>query len=119
MRISDWSSDVCSSDLILHSHVMEHIPCNITAVLYHLHRSLKPEGKQVCCVPIIRDGPYAEDLGPTSADDAAARFGQDDHVRTFGGQATRRHSGMLFSLPASHHPTRAFTDRRLLGKTGL
>ena len=86
-------------DLILHSHVMEHIPCNISAILYHLHRSLKAGGKQICCVPIIRDGYYGEDLGPLTAEEGVARYGQDDHVRTFGGQDIQRTLGMIFRLP--------------------
>ncbi|WP_160299109.1 phosphoglycolate phosphatase [Sphingomonas sp. SRS2] len=102
-------------DLIIHSHVMEHIPCNITAILYHLHRSLKPHGKQVCCVPIIRDGHYAEDLGPITPEDATARFGQDDHVRTFGGNDIQRTLGMLFKLPDAYDLTRDFDEATLIG----
>ena len=102
-------------DLIIHSHVMEHIPCNITAILYHLHRSLKADGKQVCCVPIIRDGHYAEDLGAIAPEDARARFGQDDHVRTFGGQDIQRTLGMLFRLPEDYDLTREFDEATLIG----
>ena len=101
-------------DLILHSHVMEHIPCNITAILYHLHRSLKPNGKQICCIPIIRDGHYAEDLGPLPADDATARFGQDDHVRTFGGADLQRTLGMIFALAEEYDLTRDFDEMTLI-----
>ncbi len=101
-------------DLIIHSHVMEHIPCNVTAVLYHLHRSLKPDGKQICCVPMIRDGHYAEALGPLGPDEAIARFGQDDHVRTFGGQDIQRTLGMIFSLPVDYDLTRDFDEATLI-----
>jgi len=102
-------------DVIIHSHVMEHIPCNITAILYHLHRSLKPDGKQVCCVPISRDGYYAEDLGPIGADDAAARFGQEDHVRSFGRHDIQRTLGMIFRLPQDYDLTRYFDEATLVG----
>ncbi|TAK07132.1 MAG: HAD family hydrolase [Rhizorhabdus sp.] len=101
-------------DAIIHSHVMEHIPCNITAILYHLNRSLKPGGKQVCCIPIIRDGHSAEDLGPLSAEDATMRFGQDDHVRTFGGADIQRTLGMIFRLPESYDLTVAFDEATLI-----
>lgn len=101
-------------DLIIHSHVMEHIPCNITAILYHLHRSLKPSGKQVCCVPIIRDGHYAEDLGLIAPEDAVVRFGQDDHVRTFGGRDIQWTLGMLFALPETYDLTRSFDEATLI-----
>lgn len=102
-------------DVIIHSHVMEHIPCNISAVLYHLHRALKPSGKQVCCIPFIRDGHYAEDFGPLAPEDATARFGQDDHVRTFGGRDAQRTVGMLFRLPADYDLTASFDEATLIG----
>lgn len=102
-------------DVIIHSHVMEHISCNITAILYHLHRSLKPDGKQVCCVPISRDGYYAEDLGPIGAEDAAARFGQEDHVRSFGRHDIQRTLGMIFRLPQDYDLTRDFDEATLVG----
>lgn len=101
-------------DLVLHSHVMEHIPCNITAILYHLHRALKPDGKQLCCVPIIRDGHYAEDLGPLLPADATARFGQHDHVRSFGGVDIQRTLGMIFRLPADYDLTGEFDEATLI-----
>ena len=86
-------------DLILHSHVMEHVRGNVTAILYHLHRALAPQGKQVCCIPFMRDRHYAEDLGPLSPDEATARFGQDDHVRVFGARDVAATIGMIFRLP--------------------
>ncbi|MES2497082.1 MAG: HAD-IA family hydrolase [Pseudomonadota bacterium] len=101
-------------DAIIHSHVMEHIPCDITAVLYHLHRALKPDGRQVCCVPIIREGHYAEDLGPIDPDDATRRFGQDDHVRTFGGKDIQCTLGMLFALPQDYDLTATFDEATLI-----
>ena len=86
-------------DLILHSHVMEHIPCNTTAVLYHLHRALKPDGMQVCCIPFLPGRRYEESLEPLSEEVAAARFGQRDHVRVFGALDAERTIGMVFNLP--------------------
>ena len=88
-----------SYDLILHSHVMEHVRGNVTAVLFHLHRALKPDGRQVCCIPVIRERHYAEDFGALTSDDALARFGQDDHVRIFGARDLQATLGMLFALP--------------------
>jgi phosphoglycolate phosphatase len=86
-------------DLILHSHVMEHISCNVTAVLYHLHRALKPGGRQLCSIPIARDAHYTEALGPLSGTEATERFGQADHVRMFGDRDIQATLGMLFRLP--------------------
>ncbi len=101
-------------DLIIHSHVMEHIPGNVTAVLYHLHRALKPEGRQICCIPIIRDGHSAEDLGPLDPADATARFGQDDHVRRFGGLDVQETLGMIFRLPDRYDLTATFDEPTLI-----
>ena len=42
----------------------------MTAILYHLHRALKPDGRQVCCIPFMRERHYAEDLGPLTAGEA-------------------------------------------------
>lgn len=89
-------------DLIIHAHVMEHVRCNVTAVLFHLHRALAPGGRQVCSIPMTRDAYYEEDLSPLSADEATARFGQDDHVRRFGAADIQLTLGMIFRLPADY-----------------
>lgn len=88
-------------DLIVHSHIAEHIPCNITAVLYHMHRALKPDGLHLMCIPFL-GGNYEEDLGPLSPEDATRRFGQKDHVRRFGTADLALNLGMIFQLPASY-----------------
>ena len=100
-------------DAIVHSHVMEHVPCNVTAVLYHLHRALKPDGRHLCCIPISRDRSYSEDLSPLTGEEAAARFGQDDHVRVFGANDLRRTLGMVFRLPRQYDLLETF-DAALL-----
>jgi len=84
-------------DLVLHTHVMEHIPCNVTAVLWHLHRALKPSGRHIFCIPIM-PGHYAENIGPLSRDERTAQFGQFDHCRRFGAQDMALSLGMLFRL---------------------
>jgi len=84
-------------DLILHSHVLEHVPCNIAHVLYHLYRALKPNGLHVFCVP-LRPGHYDEYFGPMSAEEAVRRFGQSDHVRSFGVKDLERHLGLLVNI---------------------
>ncbi|WP_157699760.1 class I SAM-dependent methyltransferase [Pseudorhodoplanes sinuspersici] len=87
-----------SYDLIIHSHVMEHIPCNITAVLYHLHRALKPTGYHICCIPIV-SGSYETDFRAMDKNEATRRFGQFDHVRRFGVDDLHLTLGMIFKLP--------------------
>lgn len=105
-------------DLIIHSHVMEHVRCNITAVLFHLHRALTSSGKQLCSIPIIRDGSYAEDLSPGIEAEAEARFGQSDHVRRFGAIDIQLTLGMIFRLPPSYDLYQQF-DLTTLDRYGI
>lgn len=87
-------------DLILHSHVMEHIPCNVTAVLYHLHRAIKRSGAHIFSVPLMW-GASEEDLGPIGEQERERRFGQNDHVRKFGRADIDLTLGKIFNLPAN------------------
>lgn len=101
-------------DLILHAHVMEHVPGNITAVLWHLHRALKPDGAQICCIPIMRGRHSAEELGPMLPAEALRRFGQADHVRMFGELDLARTLGMIFRLPEPYDLIARFGEERLI-----
>jgi ubiquinone/menaquinone biosynthesis C-methylase UbiE len=56
-------------DLILHSHVFEHIKCNIAYVLFHLHRSLKEDGWHICVIPFL-GGSYEEHFANISEAEA-------------------------------------------------
>lgn len=87
-----------SYDLIIHSHVMEHIMGDVTATLFHLHRALKPSGTHVFCIPIMH-GNYSEDLGPLTKKQREDRFGQNDHVRRFGRDDLAVTIGRVFRLP--------------------
>lgn len=86
-------------DLILHCHVLEHVPCNIAHSLYHLHRSLKPEGHHLFVVPFL-PGRYEESFQEIPVDERVRRFGQDDHVRRFGKDDVHAHLGSLVELDA-------------------
>ena len=87
-----------SYDIILHSHVMEHIRCNVTAALFHLHRALTADGYHIFCIPIY-PGTYAADFGDISRDRATKEFGQHDHVRRFGSDDLQFTLGMIFQIP--------------------
>lgn len=84
-------------DIVLHSHVMEHIPCDITSVLWHLHRSLKPSGLHIFCLPML-PGNYEADFGHISREERTRRFGQFDHVRKFGMADLDMTIGKVFDL---------------------
>lgn len=76
-----------SYDLIVHSHVLEHLPCDVPAVLRELQRILAPGGLHFLSVP-VRGTRTAEDLSPTlTAAERRARFGQEDHYRIFGSES--------------------------------
>lgn len=73
-----------SYDLILHSHVLEHVPCDVATVLRELDRILAPGGLHFLSVP-IRGTQTAEDLSPDLTEtERLKRFGQEDHYRIFG-----------------------------------
>ena len=50
-ELDEYSSS--TYDLILHLHVLEHIPCNIAYPLFHLHRMLKEHGRHLCVIPFM------------------------------------------------------------------
>jgi phosphoglycolate phosphatase len=84
-------------DLVLHSHVMEHLLCNETAILYHLHRLVTSSGHHVFCVP-IHPGYYEADLSELTPKERERRFFQGDHVRRFGKQDFHLTIGKIFDL---------------------
>lgn len=88
-------------DLILHVHVIEHLPCDDTSVLFHLHRALKPTGLHLCSIPILK-GRYAAEFTPMSPERALKEFGHKEHVRRFGRDDIHRTLGMIFELPAEY-----------------
>ncbi|PND18627.1 hypothetical protein CN934_26850 [Ensifer sp. MMN_5] len=72
------------ADIILHNHVMEHLPTDFRNVLRDLNSRLAPGGIHVFTVP-TRAGRYDEDLSPQlSSEERKRRFAQDDHMRIFG-----------------------------------
>lgn len=83
-------------DLIVHSHVLEHVKCNVSAVFYYLNKSLKENGYHIFSIPVI-NGFTEECFSPMSAEEATRRFGQSDHVRNFGLLDFENNLGMLFN----------------------
>lgn len=71
-------------DLVIHSHVLEHLPTDPISVMAALTRKLAPGGLHVFAIPIV-SGWYREDLTPTlTGQEREERFGQADHLRVFG-----------------------------------
>jgi hypothetical protein len=75
-----------SYDLIMHLHVLEHIPCPLDSVLAATMSALRPGGRLVFGIP-IGDGITVENLWPDlTREERIATFGQHDHLRRFGSQ---------------------------------
>ncbi len=72
-----------SFDLILHNHVLEHLPCSVEAVLAEMTRLLAPGGWHFLSVP-FRRAQTEEDLGDLTPEQRIELFGQYDHMRMFG-----------------------------------
>ena len=96
-------------DFIIHSHVIEHVPCNYTAVLMNLHRLLKPDGIHMFAFPIYGSA-YAEDLSDLSESEKERRFGQYDHCRKFSSIDLDRTLGAIFKLPETYDLRDRFPD---------
>lgn len=94
-------------DLIIHSHVLEHVRCDISYVLFHLHRALRPDGWHICMIPFL-PGSYDECFGKIGTDEATLRFGQFDHVRRFGRDDIDNSLGKILRFDKYFDATRDF-----------
>jgi SAM-dependent methyltransferase len=71
-------------DLIIHSHVLEHLPCAFEPVLVGMKRLLRPDGVMLFSVPIDSDV-TREGLDPaTTRFERELRLRQGEHLRVFG-----------------------------------
>ncbi len=100
-------------DLIIHSHVMEHVPCNYSFVLKHLHRALKDNGRHLCVIPFMA-GYYDECFAPLSVEEAKTRFGQFDHVRRIGTNDIHNTLGRVIPIDPDYDATKLFSPEILL-----
>ena len=86
-------------DLVLHSHVLEHVPCNYADVLKGLQALVRPGGAQLFAVPIWRKGSYREDLSPElSPEERWKLFGRHNHFRHFAVDDLHETIGSVFDL---------------------
>lgn len=99
-------------DLIIHSHVIEHVPCNYTAVLINLHRLLKPGGIHMFAMPIYGSA-FEEDLREMSEAEKERRFGQYDHCRKFSPVDLDRTLGAIFPIPHEYNLLNHFSESTL------
>lgn len=88
-------------DVIMHNHVLEHLPCDVTETLLRLNAILRPGGWHIFSIPIFANRASEEDLSPyLSPDERTRRFGQNDHMRVFGRDFHKpfRNAGMIDGL---------------------
>ena len=109
--LDGWSTS--DFDLIMHIHVLEHIPCNIAYTLFHLHRMLTADGTHLCIIP-ISPGNYDECFANIGREERTRRFGQHDHVRRGGGKDLEKHLGKLLNLPAEFDALSVFSEEYLV-----
>lgn len=109
-NMEEWPSNYF--DCILHSHVMEHIPCNLAYTFFHLHRMLKPDGHHLCVIPFMR-GCHDECFAKLEESERQRRFGQFDHVRRIGCEDRENHLGKILNLPLEFDATKYFSEEML------
>lgn len=103
-----------SFDLIIHNHVLEHILCDVTSVMMHLLRALRPNGRQIFSAPFLHSQHFEEYLGPLPEAEAVRRFGQKDHCRNFGVADLAKTFGLFLDVDFdAFAPGRCFTDAEL------
>jgi phosphoglycolate phosphatase len=69
---------------VVHSHVIEHIPANVTLLLQNLQRAIEPGGYHLFAFPVW-PGYSSENLDPNMPPaDRKRLFKQEDHYRRVG-----------------------------------
>lgn len=105
-----------SFDVVMHNHVLEHLPCNYTIVLQKLHALLRPGGHHVFSFPVGAAGHYGCDMAPgLSERERRRRFGQKDHIRRFTREDFDQTVGMVFDLDRSYSMADFVPAATLLG----
>lgn len=106
-------------DVVIHNHVMEHLPCNETIVLQRLHGLLKPGGLHIFSVPLTK-GSSRADLDPAlSAKERVRLFHQHDHIRKFGRDDFDMTLGMVFGLTRAGYSLTDHVPRAALEAAGI
>lgn len=68
---------------LVHSHVLEHVPADLTRVIQCMNAAIQPGGFHLFCVPFFTPF-YREDLNELPLQVREEMYGQFDHVRSFG-----------------------------------
>jgi len=102
-------------DVVMHNHVLEHVPCNYTIVLQQLHGLLKPGGVHIFSFPVYPGSYYREDQNPGVSREARTRlYNQKDHLRLFGGRDFEQMVGRIFDLTNDYSLAQLVAPEKLL-----
>jgi phosphoglycolate phosphatase len=104
-------------DVILHAHVIEHLPCNYTVALIRLHKQLNAGGRQMFSLPIY-GAAFEENLADIGDKERERLFGQFDHVRRFSAVDMNATLGAIFDIP-SLDELKACYSKELLGSYNI
>jgi len=113
-----------SFDIVMHLHVLEHIPVPLEGVMFETMRILRPNGRFIFGLP-IGPGISFENIWPdTTPEERHALFGQHDHVRLVGRADFPRFLARVFA-PFSKKtdfridPSRYLDEKQFFDVTGL
>lgn len=83
--LSDPGASFAAESLqgIVHSHVLEHVPADLTRIVRGMNRAIQPGGFHLFCVPFFTRF-YREDMNELPVQTREQMYGQADHVRSFG-----------------------------------
>lgn len=103
--ITSLPFDVASFDLVLCSHVLEHVPSD-RAAMREMLRVLRPGGEVLVQSPVNYDQRQTfEDPQVTSPQERARLFSQDDHVRVYGRDLGERLEEVGFEVVVHTSPS--------------
>lgn len=90
-------------DIVIHSHVLEHLRCAPESVLGEFERLLAPGGHQFLSVPVSGDDTREDLSDELSPAERSMLFGQADHFRVFGKRALPEMLGRVWGESERHH----------------
>lgn len=111
LDITDIALDSDSVDVLICSHVLEHVPDDASAMT-EMRRVLRPGGSALIMGPVEYDRPETyEDPTITSPAARMAAFGQSDHVRLYGADFDERLRGAGFEVDPNRYAQKLPSDQ--------
>ncbi|MBY3348009.1 class I SAM-dependent methyltransferase [Rhizobium laguerreae] len=101
-----------SFDLVIHNHVLEHLPCDYADVARQLHALVRPGGYHIFALPFLPGG-YREHIGVLDQAERSRLFGQVDHMRIFSPHDLADTLGSVLPISASYDATELVPRERL------